>query len=286
MGWGVGNKTATLTDASGNWWGCWQGPDSVLCVNQFGTVYSAWLTVPPGQSDADADGVADGSDNCPNTFNPSQDRTDADGDGKPDACDDYVAPDDDDEDVVSTTGPGTGTGGPIIPVTGAATTLVLELSPADLQVALEESANNTYPLEADADGQFSNACVIESITFLSEADYIPMGDFLATVIGQCSYLVNGEKQSIIMVLAMINADGQLVVPGQEETSDPAAFDIDTFLADTGFGPGAIMTSTFGASDNGVYTEDQIVNFASNGDPAGLGNILLPNSLETSGNVSD
>jgi hypothetical protein len=113
-----------------------------------------------------------------------------------------------------------------------------------------------------------------------------VGDFLATVIGQCSYLVNGEKQSIIMVLAMINADGQLVVPGQDETSDPADFDIDTFLASTGFGPGAIMTSTFGASDNGVYTEDQIANFASDGDPASLGNLLLPNSLETSGNVTE
>src|SRR5262249_27525756 len=38
---------------------------------------------PPG--DADGDGVADGSDNCPSTFNPGQ--ADQDGDGVGDACD-------------------------------------------------------------------------------------------------------------------------------------------------------------------------------------------------------
>ncbi len=44
--------------------------------------------------DADADGVEDGEDNCPNTANPSQ--TDTDEDGQGDACDD-----DDDNDTIT-----------------------------------------------------------------------------------------------------------------------------------------------------------------------------------------
>jgi len=45
---------------------------------------------PPSVDDVDRDGIANGSDNCPDTANP--DQLDGDGDGHGDACDDCAAP--------------------------------------------------------------------------------------------------------------------------------------------------------------------------------------------------
>ncbi len=42
-------------------------------------------------ADGDADGVFDVFDNCPSVANPTQDATDVDGDGTPDACDDLIS---------------------------------------------------------------------------------------------------------------------------------------------------------------------------------------------------
>jgi len=47
--------------------------------------FTPWLTVAPPETDADADGIADGTDNCPATDN--HDQADTDGDGIGDACD-------------------------------------------------------------------------------------------------------------------------------------------------------------------------------------------------------
>ncbi len=59
-----------------------------------------------GGSDADGDGIDDGSDNCPNVFNPIRPidggkQLDADGDGTGDACDPTPIPDDLDGDTVA-----------------------------------------------------------------------------------------------------------------------------------------------------------------------------------------
>ena len=45
-------------------------------------VFVAWVAVPP-PPDADGDGVADASDNCPSDFNPGQEDHDGDGLGEP-----------------------------------------------------------------------------------------------------------------------------------------------------------------------------------------------------------
>lgn len=56
------------------------------------------ITVTSGLVDADGDGVADGIDNCPNHFNPTQ--SDCDGDGIGDVCDQDPCPNDKDGDGI------------------------------------------------------------------------------------------------------------------------------------------------------------------------------------------
>jgi CSLREA domain-containing protein len=62
-------------------------------VGNFGMSIRTLSNQPP-VTDADGDDIPDGSDNCPNDFNPQQE--DADGDGQGDVCD----PDDDNDSVV------------------------------------------------------------------------------------------------------------------------------------------------------------------------------------------
>ena len=86
---GVNNTMQELVYAPGNWWGDWTGP-SGLGLGLGDAVskdvdFTPWLTVAPPETDADADGIADGTDNCPATDN--HDQADTDGDGIGDACD-------------------------------------------------------------------------------------------------------------------------------------------------------------------------------------------------------
>jgi hypothetical protein len=247
---------------------------------------TGYLTVPVGQTDIDRDGIRDQADNCPDVKNHEQLDTDADGLG--DVCD--ASPgtgtgDGGGTDTSGTTGTTGTTGtGPIIPVTGGGT-YTLDISDEELNAALDLNASNTFPMAPADDGSYSVACVMESVTFLEAGSYIDIGDFLVTAVGQCSYLANGVKQTVTMSLAMISkADGMLVVPGVAGSTDPADFDPDAFLASTGFGPGAVMTSQIGLDSNAGYTQEQLDNFATSGNPFDLGGFVVPSSVEATGNL--
>lgn len=185
------------------------------------------------QADLDMDGVLDGADNCVAVANPGQ--TDNDHDGIGNACD-PTPNGDDTEDEDGDKGGATGGTGPFIPVTGGTTTF---LDPSvDLNAALEQFANDQFPLEL-VDGQFQFACVLESVTVLDAANYIILGEQIVTVVGQCSYLVDGVKQTITLALG------------------------------EGFAPGNLVTVTIG---------EEYAAFAASGAPVDASNFLVPLSI--------
>jgi hypothetical protein len=265
-------STGALVQAVNNWWGDPSGPldaDAAadlcgLAVENAGlgdevsgcVVYGSYLTADP-LTDADSDGVDDSLDNCPAVANAAQ--TDSDGDGLGNACDPTPNPsttgggeeEEDDEDTTPATVIDT-TGGVLIPVTGGET-LTLDMSPEDLLAALEEVANDQFPLEL-VDGQYNFACVLTSVTTLAPDAYITVDDQVVTSVGQCSYLVDGEVQTLTIALSFL---------GATET----------------FAPGSVMNV-------GMLEDDVFASFAGSGNPFDVNNFLVASTLASTGSVGN
>lgn len=158
---------------------------------------------------------------------------------------------DDDEDEDDDTAPIPPTLPGFIPVTGGQT-LTLDLSPEALLAALEETGDQ-FPL-TEADGQYSFACVLTSVTTLTEDTYITVGDQVVTSVGQCSYLVGGEVQTLTVALSFL---------GATET----------------FAPGSVLTV-------GMLADDVTASFAGSGNPFDANNFLVASELELTGSVLD
>lgn len=250
---GVTNDDVAFADATNNYWGCTLGAGGAGCDTVSGNVNTApFLVLSAFAVDTDGDLVVDASDNCPLVSN--GDQADKDGDGLGNVCDRFPAD-------PTNEGPGapavttttiTGGAGGFIPVTGGQT-LTLDLDAAALQAVLEELTSDQFPLEA-VDGQYSFACVLESVTTLTEDTYITMGDQVVTSVGQCSYLVNGEVQTLTIALSFL---------GATQT----------------FAPGSVMSV-------GLLADDAAASFAGSGNPFDANNFLVANTLGSTGNVGN
>jgi parallel beta-helix repeat protein len=249
---GVTNDDVAFADATNNYWGCTLGAGGGAgCDTVSGNVNTApYLVLSAFAVDTDGDSVADAADNCPAVANSSQ--ADSDDDGIGNACDRFPSDPTNEGPGTPVTTIVTGGAGGFIPVTGGQT-LTLDLDAAALQAALEEFTNDQFPLEA-VDGEYSFACVLESVTTLTEDTYITMGDQVVTSVGQCSYLVNGEVQTLTIALSFL---------GATQT----------------FAPGSVMSV-------GLLADDAAASFAGSGNPFDANNFLVASTLGSTGNVGN
>ncbi len=222
---GIYNEDANTVDATGNWWNAASGP-----YEDSGVPDACGLTL------QNASGSGDPVSECV-LYSPWL------------TADPFGTPSSSERERTPYVPPSSATGG-LIPVTGGTTTTAV-VTDADL----EQFASGQFPLTADENGAYQFACVLESVTTLDEAGYITVGDKVITSVGQCSYLVNGVKQTVTVALSFLGGEASFV-------------------------PGAVLTIGLNSEDAGQMS------FAVSGDPLDVNNFLVPASIEETGNITE
>lgn len=126
----------------------------------------------------------------------------------------------------------------------------LELTEDELLSALQGVAEPEVPL-TEENGAFELACVLESVTVLSEGIELADGQ-VATAVGVCSYLLNGAKQSVIVALNYAGGTDS-------------------------YSPGEVLS--LGLSG------DAAVSFAGSGNPDDLGGLAQPDNVDVTGDIN-
>lgn len=158
-------------------------------------------------------------------------------------------------------------------------------------------------------GTYYQLCLLESVSYLKEGNYIEFGNYAVRVTGQCSYLdVNRERQTVTIALIIQNtAEKTTWTPKITEIQstlypDWALQEIYERLQTVGK-PGDVIGVSFGPAGTRIrsqylggqhhadllgeiYTLEQLQEYIKSGDPSLLENLLVPVYVSRSADLSD
>lgn len=188
-----------------------------------------------------------------------------------------------------------------------------QASRSQIETSFAQIADQTYALPENLEASaWSLVCVLESISYLKQGNYIEFGNYAVRATGQCSYLdVNRERQTVTIALVVQYQDEnigstwwpaeQSIAPGTARTDDLVQQSYELFWDSTGK-PGDVVTILFGwpnpinradmvgAEHHGdliplAMTREQLEAFVQTKDPTALPEkLLIPFHIQRSEGV--